>query len=922
MPSLGYGGIANTGPTRTFTGKEALYAVASAPMPPQVRIDFYSSSGEKLDTPPLEGVDVISVRYDGAEGEVGAFEFRCPATAPGAASVANERQAWIYYGSEGLVRVGVISTITTENGGQYLSVSGFTRARGALARQPARNRRFEGDSLATVMAVLLGPLAGATYSAGQLATPETAITLPIFGESTWEILRKVRDSFGLLMRENDVDATIDMDVFGDDSGLVFGNVPAFTPGMQDNRYFAAIAEGGLKITANSRDVVNRIVPLGQQQSIASTTNNAWLTLEQSTRTSPYTIYGRTEPDGTFIYFLQDDESIAAYGLSERYMSISFVMPFDGSAAERIAASNQLYDLAVTALQKAKDEITTYSCKIVGLKHRFDGTETFKIGQTVRVIYRQTFEGPYGPVVTSEVDVDLYVMAYSRTIAQDSSEWDFTLTTIARQEQSDNKVLADFVSRMRGQQVVPMPFIIFGDARFAPDGLRLNSMSDLAAGETPRSIGFTDSTFENLHSEIYGARNAGLSTNYLVSQAYADADAYHISGIRLANDSDFDHAQWIAQSDGGDPLIWSIREASTPLAALQEDGGQYYLYRWNGTTLVKVGGTMQASGTGEFLIPAGPGAGNAVRSGSADAYGSWAGLATADATAPAAPTTTAFASVSTTHNVSMPGTVTADDLLVVLFSPRTSGSITTPSGWTSLGNITGTNARVASYYKVASGSEDGTTVDFVTGTACVGTAHCYRFITGQYSGVPEISTGATGGPSNPDPDAITPVTGRFIALAVESHDTDFTTTAAPSGYSGLTCTLSGAGGGGITIASGYKLCNSNTENPGQFTAAGAVWAAATVAVYGPQALAEAAYLTGLSAEPSGTPTYVQVQLATGAAGAESIIGTYSLTPEDPTIDFNAVVPVAASARLSARIATSASAANHGVKVRLINQDDVG
>ena len=101
----------------------------------------------------------------------------------------------------------------------------------------------------------------------------------------------------------------------------------------------------------------------------------------------------------------------------------------------------------------------------------------------------------------------------------------------------------------------------------------------------------------------------------------------------------------------------------------------------------------------------------------------------------APAETSFSTASTTHNVSMPGTVNSGDLLVSFvgfISPTTSAvNLSTPSGWTAfyyfqmdVGSATG-NMPVGCYLKVADGTEGGGTVNFPTSASTRGCTQVYR-----------------------------------------------------------------------------------------------------------------------------------------------------------------------------------------------------
>ncbi|MCK4843505.1 MAG: hypothetical protein KAS83_00835, partial [Dehalococcoidia bacterium] len=78
------------------------------------------------------------------------------------------------------------------------------------------------------------------------------------------------------------------------------------------------------------------------------------------------------------------------------------------------------------------------------------------------------------------------------------------------------------------------------------------------------------------------------------------------------------------------------------------------------------------------------------------------------------TETTFGSDTTDHYVSMPATVDAGNLLIVLFTNDGSDTVTTPAGWNELAsNSIPNRVRFSVYYKIAAGTEGGTTVNFVT-----------------------------------------------------------------------------------------------------------------------------------------------------------------------------------------------------------------
>lgn len=98
------------------------------------------------------------------------------------------------------------------------------------------------------------------------------------------------------------------------------------------------------------------------------------------------------------------------------------------------------------------------------------------------------------------------------------------------------------------------------------------------------------------------------------------------------------------------------------------------------------------------------------------------------------TQTVFASNVTSHPVDMPAVVNAGDMLVLGITMRAdtgqdlTSAVMTPAGWTKLGqdrsNIQN-GTQYANFYRIASGSEGGTTVDVQTSIACHAAAQVHR-----------------------------------------------------------------------------------------------------------------------------------------------------------------------------------------------------
>jgi hypothetical protein len=120
------------------------------------------------------------------------------------------------------------------------------------------------------------------------------------------------------------------------------------------------------------------------------------------------------------------------------------------------------------------------------------------------------------------------------------------------------------------------------------------------------------------------------------------------------------------------------------------------------------------------------------------------------------TPTSVNTAALAHNVAMPaGTVNAGDLLIALLCPRGASGVvpSTPSGWTQLlaQFSGGTNVTLGVVmYKVATGTEGGTTVNFATNVNTTMAAQVWRIQAGTYSSTPTVSGHSGSSNTTPDP----------------------------------------------------------------------------------------------------------------------------------------------------------------------------
>jgi hypothetical protein len=893
-----------------------------------IRCDFYSAAGERLDVLPLSGTDVLGFNYSQFLDRTGAFSLSVAASSGSAVQVA--RQVWVHNDGEGYIFKGVIEEIqnqVSQDGSAILQGNGRSLAAKLAWKTTLLGRTFDNQTLSSVVSTLL---TDSGFTAGEIASPLTNISTRFDGRSLWDALRFVAEVFGLSLREDNLNGEVDIAEFGTASAIVLKNLPSLSPNQASNLNIVPIRS--IKKHTYALDIVNKVIPIAQQSGIAGST--VWFNLADSTRVSPYTIGSAVGPDSFTYYYIEDTDSQTAYGVREKVVQVKDILPLGVSTTDFERAANTLYDEAVTYLQRHKDEQAAYDVDVVGLTH-ISGSYRFQVGDTFRV----QFEGTTDDLVTLSVDQDLYLMGFSRTFDSSGADtWKLTLSSILREIPDDGNRTAAFLRELEAVKAAPLPYVLIGDndVRLSPLGIDYIALdSGDSVSESPNAAinrWFKDSFTGTPLAEIFGGYTTpGLDISQLILRALADGVDFGSVSMGVWAETT---QVWLpilrmsnVLSDANPPFMIGTIDVDAPstvewLALRRTDADNFKLMIRQGGALVELGGggAMETANTGQFLIPAGPANGNWVRSGAANAYGTWYPLPITDAVAPATPTESAL---NGSTNVLMPATIVAGDLLVaiVVRDDPNSTAFSTPAGWTLLGSSAGSSPTpgVGVWYKTADGTEDGTNVSFGANT---GAAHVYRILAANWSGVPTISTVATGSGTTADPTSVTAPAGRFLAIAIAGVDQDSTVpTAAPSGYSGFTSHISGAGALGASIGTAYLIDSGASENPNAFTNGSNAWAAYVIAIAASNAVTEDTYVTDLALVPGGTPTYAQIQLGSGAAGAESAIGTLKLTDEGWEKTLQAVIPVTSGTRLSARMATDAAAADHFLTLGMLNQDDV-
>ncbi len=187
----------------------------------------------------------------------------------------------------------------------------------------------------------------------------------------------------------------------------------------------------------------------------------------------------------------------------------------------------------------------------------------------------------------------------------------------------------------------------------------------------------------------------------------------------------------------------------------------------------------------------------------------------------------------------PATVASGDLLIVVMSTGNSvGAVTIPAGWTLLAD--GARSGIATWigYRIADGTEGGTTISFSLQFGADETAgQVYRIENWHGTTPPEIATFVGAGSDSPDPGAVTATWGvddNVFITVVGVSDDDSSVSTWPANYTiGQTSTIVNTTVNvSCRIFSARRELAANTDDPGAFSISESEnWLATTLVVRG-------------------------------------------------------------------------------------------
>ncbi|MEE8481776.1 MAG: hypothetical protein V3S12_00355, partial [Acidiferrobacterales bacterium] len=438
----------------------------------RIRLDFFTPAGVAVGPGPV--VTALETSYRMELDAIGSFSVTIPAEHEILDDIGAGYQIHITREGEGLVFKGIIDDqiIDVSGGRQTVILSGSSLARQFVYDNTKFGLALEDRTLTLSTDDILAETdAASAWAKGTIGAPSTNATAEYNGVTLWSAFDSLAKFFGYHLREDSINQLIDIDAFGDDSGIILHNVPVGSEQRLGPVTIHSIE--GMTWKQNSKELWNKVIPVGAGE------GQLRFDLRYSDRSSPYTIQNDTGPDGLVYYYLEDSASVTANGRRTKPLQWPDISPAGNTNANFLTAGNALYDLAAEWLTRQIAEINTYGIAAFGLNQidQTDGSTIIKVGQKIYVVYNGlTTESDASLRRFIAIDADLWVLGWNRTFFADGSDsWDLTVSDVDQRAITATDIIVDMYNDVLQRKFAQKPFM--GIDTHGPETGAVDSGSD-------------------------------------------------------------------------------------------------------------------------------------------------------------------------------------------------------------------------------------------------------------------------------------------------------------------------------------------------------------------------------------------------------------------------------------------------------------
>lgn len=406
--------------------------------------DVYNAAGARLGDGPVPLRDAAVKRVlDG----VGSVTVSVPGKDTRAVSLLqNEARLRIYYRptEDGPTRElgrGVARVISAGGSGDDWSlVADGPDDLDALTRVSVLlGRKYSASSVSTIAGSLVSLVSGWSASASGGNTTDARFD----GMSVFKALLGLTEQQGLHVRGGDAVNEVEVGAFGSLSPLRLVNVGQLKREAYANDEIALIER--ISVEKNSEAVCTRLFPLG------AGIGEAWLTLEDASRSSPYTVGSLTGPDGSTQYYLEDSAATSAFGQITKVGKFSEIAPLSNSAADMENAANALYDISAAWLARYSQRQDVYSVTVRKVR------TLVRPGDKVRLVYKGVVTRDGLVVNYLDIDTELWVLEVEERVGVEGAALDLRLGTVDAAERDAERIVIGALEELMVEGVSVKPY---------------------------------------------------------------------------------------------------------------------------------------------------------------------------------------------------------------------------------------------------------------------------------------------------------------------------------------------------------------------------------------------------------------------------------------------------------------------------------
>lgn len=416
-------------------------------MPSPFSIFVLDSSGVRVGSGPLN--DVTLLEDTRQLDRIGTVTFEIPATAPRVPLIGAGSQFDIYDEVDGyLGRFFFKSDSLSEATGLgKLRVTAYDALVELRREIVGFRRQYEFTPVDQVVHDLVTLVTSWTTN----IDPAIGNTSVIYeGESVFSAVDELRDRWGQHYRltyNPAITSTriLDFGAFGEDSDVRFTNLDGQIEAYFAGRAYIAIVKT-IRRERDGDEIFNRIVPRGAGTGVAQVTIDDALL-------GDYPVLTAANKDGSTYAYIQDNDSVADYGVRVRVVTFPTIAPIANSDLA-IQYAKEATKLAGEAyLRQHLNPRVEYSVTVVGLR------KEIKVGDTVRLQYR----GAGADGVYIDVDEDFYVMDMTRRRdAAGTRVADLNIASVNQRRTSDQDVMVDVVRDLKSLKLHIQPLTFWSE----------------------------------------------------------------------------------------------------------------------------------------------------------------------------------------------------------------------------------------------------------------------------------------------------------------------------------------------------------------------------------------------------------------------------------------------------------------------------